>query len=98
MRKGSSRRKGLEVLHQSKKELSQLITEKEALSKEQEYNNFLLEELVAAKLKDGEQKDLEEELDQLSNVELIKENLDKVSIKKKELFNKNFDFLFEYFK
>lgn len=74
----TSYKKGLEVLHQSKKELSQLITEKEALSKEQEYNNFLLEELVAAKLKDGEQKDLEEELDQLSNVELIKENLDKV--------------------
>ena len=77
-KKLTSYKKGLEVLHQSKKELSQLITEKEALSKEQEYNNFLLEELVAAKLKDGEQKDLEEELDQLSNVELIKENLDKV--------------------
>lgn len=77
-KKLTSYKKGLEVLHQSKKKLSQLITEKEALSKEQEYNNFLLEELVAAKLKDGEQKDLEEELDQLSNVELIKENLDKV--------------------
>ena len=74
----TSYKKGLEVLHQSKKELTQLIAEKEALSKEQEYNNFLLEELVAAKLKEGEQKDLEEELDQLSNVELIKENLDKV--------------------
>ncbi|MBF03883.1 MAG: DNA repair protein RecN [Flavobacterium sp.] len=74
----TSYKKGLEVLNQSKKELKQLIAEKEALSKEQEYNNFLVEELVAAKLKEGEQKDLEEELDQLSNVELIKENLDKV--------------------
>ena len=74
----TSYRKGLEVLKKSKKELAQLIAEKESLSKEQEYNNFLLEELLAAKLKEGEQLELENELDQLSNVEFIKENLDKV--------------------
>ncbi|NHN24597.1 DNA repair protein RecN [Flavobacterium jejuense] len=74
----SSYRKGLEVLNKSKKELTKLIAEKESLSKEQEYNNFLLEELLAAKLKEGEQLELETELDQLSNVEFIKENLDKV--------------------
>lgn len=74
----ASYRKGLEVLKKSKKELAQLIAEKESLSKEQEYNNFLLEELLAAKLKEGEQLELENELDQLSNVEFIKENLDKV--------------------
>ncbi len=74
----ASYRKGLDVLNKSKKELTKLIAEKESLSKEQEYNNFLLEELFAAKLKEGEQLELETELDQLSNVEFIKENLDKV--------------------
>ncbi|WP_130734995.1 DNA repair protein RecN [Flavobacterium sp. J27] len=73
-----SYRKGLEILNTSRKELAKLLSEKETLAKEQEYNNFLLEELLAAKLKEGEQVELETELDQLSNVEFIKENLDKV--------------------
>ncbi|VXC21819.1 DNA repair protein RecN [Flavobacterium sp. 9AF] len=73
-----SYRKGLEILNKSKKELAKLLTEKETLAKEQEYNNYLLEELLTAKLKEGEQIELETELDQLSNVEFIKENLDKV--------------------
>lgn len=65
-------------LKKKQKELHHLTEEKSALSKEQEYNNFLLQELLAAKLKNGEQAELEEELEQLSNVELIKENLDRV--------------------
>ena len=60
-----------------KKQLSHFKTEKEALSKEQEYNSFLLNELLLANLKEGEQDVLEDELEQLSNVEFIVESLDK---------------------
>ena len=58
----------------TQKELKQLISEKEALVKEYEYNSYLLNELLAANLVDGEQEELEQELEQLSNVEFIKEN------------------------
>ena len=60
------------------KELKQLISEKEALVKEYEYNSFLLNELLAANLIDGEQETLEQELEQLSNVEFIKENFERI--------------------
>ena len=60
-----------------KKQLSLFKTEKETLSKEQEYNSFLLNELLLANLKEGEQELLEDELEQLSNVEFIGESLDK---------------------
>ncbi len=70
--------KGLSLLNKTKKELNKLIAEKESLSKEQEYNTFLLEELFSAKLVENEQDELEEELEKLSNVEFIKENVDKV--------------------
>lgn len=65
-------------LKKKQKELQFLTDEKATLVKEQEYNNFLLQELLSAQLKENEQETLEEELEQLSNVELIKENLDKV--------------------
>jgi len=56
-------------------------------SKEQDYNSFLLEELLAAKLKSGEQEELESVFEQLNNVELIKENLDRaISIAEEEQF------------
>lgn len=77
-RKLESYTKGLSLLNKTTKELNKLITEKESLSKEQEYNSFLLEELLAAKLNENEQSELEEELEKLSNVEFIKENIDKV--------------------
>jgi len=48
--------------------------------KEQDYNAFLLEELLAAQLKSGEQLELETIYEQLNNVELIKENLDKAVV------------------
>ncbi|WP_430400430.1 DNA repair protein RecN [Flavobacterium sp.] len=60
-----------------KKQLSHFKTEKETLSKQQEYNSFLLNELLLANLKEGEQDVLEDELEQLSNVEFIVESLDK---------------------
>jgi DNA repair protein RecN (Recombination protein N) len=62
----------------TQKELKQFVSEKEALVKEYEYNSFLLNELLAANLVDGEQESLEQELEQLSNVEFIKENLDRI--------------------
>ncbi|MDP5096926.1 MAG: DNA repair protein RecN, partial [Flavobacterium sp.] len=40
---------------------------------------YLLNELLAANLVNGEQEDLEQELEQLSNVEFIKENLERIS-------------------
>ncbi|RZJ35358.1 MAG: DNA repair protein RecN [Flavobacterium sp.] len=44
-------------------------------NKQQDYNGFLLEELLAAQLVAGEQEELEAQLDKLNNVELIRENL-----------------------
>jgi DNA repair protein RecN (Recombination protein N) len=60
-----------------KSELKKLKDDKDNLSKEADYNAFLLDELLAANLKEAEQADLESELEKLSNVEFIKENLDK---------------------
>jgi DNA repair protein RecN (Recombination protein N) len=60
-----------------RKQLKTFQQEKESLSKEQEYNSYLLNELLNANLKEEEQTSLEEELEQLSNVEFIKESLDK---------------------
>lgn len=62
----------------TQKELKQLILEKEALVKEYEYYSFLLNELLVANLVDGEQEELEQELEQLSNVEFIKENFERI--------------------
>lgn len=62
----------------TQKELKQLISEKDALVKEYEYNSYLLNELLAANLVDGEQEELEQELEQLSNVEFIKENFERI--------------------
>lgn len=62
----------------TQKELKQLISEKDALVKEYEYNSFLLNELLAANLVVGEQEELEQELEQLSNVEFIKENFERI--------------------
>ncbi|MQP23684.1 DNA repair protein RecN [Flavobacterium sp. LMO8] len=62
----------------TQKELKQLVSEKEALVKEYEYNSYLLNELLAANLVGGEQEELEQELEQLSNVEFIKENFERV--------------------
>lgn len=44
---------------------------------EQDYNSFLLQELLDAKLEVGQQEEFEAEIEKLSNVELIKENLSK---------------------
>ncbi len=54
-----------------------LIKKQSDSGKEQEYNTFLLNELVTAQLKSGEQEELESDYEKLNNVEIIKESLDK---------------------
>ena len=54
-----------------------LIKKQSDSGKEQEYNTFLLNELVSAQLKSGEQEELEADYEKLNNVEIIKESLDK---------------------
>lgn len=59
----------------------------QTILKEQDYNTFLLEELLAANLKYGEQEELELQFENLNNVEFIKENLVKsLSIANEEQF------------
>ncbi len=57
--------------------LTALLEQKNSLSKEQSYNSFLLEELLASKLVLGQQEEFEALFETLNNVELIKEQLDK---------------------
>ena len=61
-------KQSLAVLNQKKATLAEL-------TKEQEYNSFLLEELLAAQLEQCNQQDLESSLEKLNNVEHIKESL-----------------------
>ncbi len=56
-------------------QLKKLIKQKDEAQKEEEYKNFLLEELLAANLKSGEQEQLESAHDALNNVEQITEGL-----------------------
>ncbi len=60
-----------------KSKLNSLLKKQSESRKEQEYNTFLLDELVAAQLKAGEQELLEADFEQLNNVEVIKEAIDK---------------------
>jgi DNA repair protein RecN (Recombination protein N) len=52
-----------------------LQQQKESLVKEQDYNNYLLQELLAANLKAGEQEEMEQQLEMLNNTGSIKEAL-----------------------
>lgn len=68
-------------LKEYKKLNSDLRDKKELLlsiAKEQDYHSFLLEELLAAKLKAGEQELLEAQFEKLNNVEFINENLARI--------------------
>lgn len=61
-----------------KSKLNALLKKLSESKKEQEYNTFLLDELVTAQLKSGEQETLEADFEKLNNVEIIKESIDKV--------------------
>jgi DNA repair protein RecN (Recombination protein N) len=67
----------LQSYKSDKNKLNNLIKKQAEGAKEQEYNTFLLSELTDAKLKVGEQEELESEFEQLNNVEIIKEAIDK---------------------
>lgn len=60
-------------------EYRSLLQQKELLVKEQDYNNYLLQELLAANLKAGEQEQMEQQLEVLSNTEAIKEAMSKAA-------------------
>lgn len=60
-----------------KSKLNSLLKRQSESKKEQEYNTFLLDEIVAAHLKSGEQELLEADFEKLNNVEIIKESIDK---------------------
>lgn len=70
-------KKQLSSLRSLQVDLKRYKEQKGSLSKEQDYNSFLLQELISANLREGEQQELEEELEKLSNVESIKEALSK---------------------
>jgi DNA repair protein RecN (Recombination protein N) len=60
-----------------KSKLNSLLKKQSESKKEQEYNSFLLDELVTAQLKSGEQEVLETDFEKLNNVEIIKESIDR---------------------
>mgnify|MGYP000915206692 FL=1 len=60
-----------------KTKLNSLLKKQAESYKEQEYNTFLLNELVESNLKSGEQETLEVDFEKLNNVEIIKESIDK---------------------
>ena len=59
--------------------LNTFLKKQAEFAKEQEYNTFLLDELLLAQLKSGEQESLEADFEKLNNVEIIKESIDKSS-------------------
>ena len=67
----------LKLYKKDKSQLTILNSQLQLVLKEQDYNTFLLEELLAAQLKLNEQEELEQIYEQLNNVEFIKESLDK---------------------
>lgn len=73
----SAYQKLLKAYKSDKSKLNALLKRQSDSGKEQEYNTFLLNELVAAKLKSGEQEELEADFEKLNNVEIIKESIDK---------------------
>ncbi|KIO51926.1 DNA repair protein RecN [Flavobacterium hibernum] len=67
----------LKAYKSDKSKLNALLKKQSDSRKEQEYNTFLLNELISAKLKSGEQEELEADFEKLNNVEIIKESIDK---------------------
>ena len=55
--------------------LAQLIEEQEKAAQEHDYHTFLLQELEAASLREGEQEELEQQIKRLTYAETIKERL-----------------------
>lgn len=60
-------------------EYKALQQQKDSLVKEQDYNSYLLQELLTANLKPGEQEEMEQQLEMLNNTEAIRESLTKAT-------------------
>ena len=71
----ASYQRGLKKYSGLHKELKSLLAETEKSKEQYEYNLHLFNEFEEAKLVDGEQKELEEKLERLNNIEEIKLNL-----------------------
>ena len=69
---------GLKKYRSAKSTLESKKNEFSFVLKEKDYNEFLYQELESANLKEGELEELEQQYQSLSNVEFIKENLDKL--------------------
>lgn len=68
----------LTYLRKLEKELDLMVNNQQKEQNELEFNKFLFDELIAVKLKENEQEELEEKLDKISHVEEIKLNLSEV--------------------
>lgn len=68
-------REELDGYRKLKRNLEQLQTNRSELIKEYDYNSFLLNELLEARLESLNVEELEEEMETLSNVEMIQEKL-----------------------
>jgi DNA repair protein RecN (Recombination protein N) len=68
-------RSGFKKLRQDTNLLKKLITEADEARNKQDYEQFLFNELEQAKLQEGEQEDLEQELERLTHAETIKRAL-----------------------
>jgi DNA repair protein RecN (Recombination protein N) len=73
--KVGSYKRGVQQLHKLNKELEKLEKTQKESNLQYEYNLHLFNELEVAKLQVDEQKDLEEKLEKLNNIEDIKLNL-----------------------
>src|SRR6478609_444284 len=67
----------LKSYKKEKSQLNALTLQLKEATKEQDYNAFLLEELLAANFVAGQQEELESQYEQLNNVDFIKTNLDR---------------------
>ncbi|SEM12207.1 DNA replication and repair protein RecN [Aquimarina amphilecti] len=70
-----SYKRGLSLLKIKEKEEKELVDSQHELTREHDYNTFLLNELEEAKLKPGELSELEESYETLNNIEEIQERL-----------------------
>jgi DNA repair protein RecN (Recombination protein N) len=75
-----SYKRGLKLFNQLKKELNELKKYQASANEQYEYNLYLFEELEKSNLKEGEQEELEQELDRLNNIEEIKLNLSEAQV------------------
>ncbi|MDP3352606.1 MAG: DNA repair protein RecN [Flavobacteriaceae bacterium] len=73
--KVESYKRGLVLFKNLQKEYSELLTQQNKANEQHDYNSFLFNELAIANLKETEQEELEELLERLNHIEVIKQNL-----------------------